>query len=96
VKQLNGWKATIDGLVDRLQELLAQKATLAPDAASEAAAVADVAGGGAGDAAAAAPGDVETGGGDGGAEGRAALQAANVQVHINKMRWAGCVVCCLV
>lgn len=82
IKQLNGWKSTIDSLAERLSDMLAQKASLAPDAAAEAAAVADVAGGGEGG------GDVETGeGGGGGGDGsRVALQAANVQVQINKMR----------
>jgi len=84
VKQLNGWKATVDSLVERFQQMLAQKAALAPDAAAEAAAVADVAGTADGEAAA---GDLETGDGEAaGADGRAALQAASVQVHSNKMR----------
>jgi hypothetical protein len=86
LKQLNGWRATVDNLVERLQDLIAQKAALAPDAAAEAAAVADVAGAGAGAGALpdGAP-DLEAGGGGDG-EGRAAVQAASVQLSINKMR----------
>ncbi|KIY93744.1 hypothetical protein MNEG_14218 [Monoraphidium neglectum] len=95
VKQLNGWKATVDNLVERFQDMLAQRAALAPDAAAAAAAVADVAGAGAATAAGGAEagsGGAEAGAGAGegagGAEGRQALQAASVQVHINKMRCA--------
>lgn len=90
MKQLNGWKATVDNLVERLQDLLAQKAALAPDAEAQAAAVADVVGaGGQGGQGEGGGRDVEMGrgvDGEGEADGRAAVQAATVQMQVNKMR----------
>ena len=103
VKQLNGWRATVESLAERFGDLLAQRAAAAAASASagasagggeagegaEGGAAAAAAAGGEGAAdgeggaegGAAAAGDVETGDG-----GRAALQAANAQVQINKMR----------